>query len=1208
VIEGGGRGDVHLKSLTLKGFKSFASATTLRFEPGITAIVGPNGSGKSNVVDAMAWVLGEQGAKALRGGKMDDVIFAGTADRPPLGRAEVTLTIDNRDGALPIDYDEVSITRRMFRDGAGEYEINGKACRLLDIQELLSDSGIGREMHVIVGQGHLDAVLSARPEDRRAFIEEAAGVLKHRKRKEKALRKLDAMQANLTRLTDLTVELRRQLGPLGRQAEVARRAAGVQADLRDARLRLLADDVQRLRAEMELDEQAEQAAAQRRTALQRQLAEAAEAGERAAHALEAATPSVTRWQNTHFALSALLERFRGTISLAQERARNLATPMPESRPARDPDDLRAEAERADAEQAEKDAAVAAARAALSVVAASRAEHEEQLAVAEAELAAAARALADRREGLAVLAGKVGSARSRLAAGHDEIERLATAIADAAQRARSATQEFEELRGAIGDLDSSEVGLDESHESALAAFESAQARVAELTDRQRELVSQQAALRARVEALALGLDRRDGAGVLLAAQAELPGLIGSVSTVLDVDAGAEAAIAAALGPAADAVAVADMAAAAAALARLKEQDGGRAGMLVGDPGARGPSPRPALPGGARWASDLVRAPDALTGSVAALLDGIAVVDDLPAAVTLVRARPELIAATRDGDVVGRRWAAGGSRGRQSVIEIQAAVDDAERQLAAVSAELETVRAAGEGARAEASAREEELRRAEQALHESDARISAVSEKLAQLGSVARSAQAEVQRLEERRRLADIAQEENREQVAQFEARLAAAESQDVPGDVDPARRNDLAASLASDRAAEVDAKLALRTAEERARATAGVGERLRRAAAAEEGSRIRAREAAVRRASGARTAERVADVAGTALVKLTAAAEAAASARGAAEQDRTVAVEAAEQARRTLAGLQTEWDSLTDAVHSVEVVRAGQRLRLEQFAETATNEFAMTLDDLVAEFGPHVSVPPSAEELAEYEVAKDRGEAVSAPAPMPFDRPSTERRAKRAQRDYAALGRINPLALEEFAAMEERHAFLATQLEDLRGTRADLLGVVAEVDERILALFESAYRDVAAEFEIVFATLFPGGEGSLSLTDPEDMLATGIEVMARPPGKKVKRLSLLSGGERSLVAVAMLVAIFRARPSPFYVLDEVEAALDEVNLTRLVGLLRELRDSSQLLVITHQKYTMEAADVLYGVSMRGDGISQVISQRMREHAATGAPST
>ncbi|MEO7126164.1 MAG: chromosome segregation protein SMC [Nakamurella sp.] len=1203
---------MHLKSLTLKGFKSFASATTLRFEPGITAIVGPNGSGKSNVVDAMAWVLGEQGAKALRGGKMDDVIFAGTSGRPPLGRAEVTLTIDNRDGALPIDYDEVAITRRMFRDGAGEYEISGKACRLLDIQELLSDSGIGREMHVIVSQGHLDAVLSARPEDRRSFIEEAAGVLKHRKRKEKALRKLDAMQANLTRLTDLTTELRRQLGPLGRQAEVAKRAAGVQADLRDARLRLLADDAARLQTEMAADAQTEQVAVAHRAALQRQLTEATEAGERAALELEAATPAASRWQNTHFALSALLERFRGTISLAQERARNLATPMPEAHSGRDPDVLLVDADRADAEQADKDAVVTEARAALSAFASQRADHETQLTVAEAELSAAARALADRREGLAVLAGRVGSARSRLAAGHDEIERLATAVADAADRSRVATQEFDELRGAIGDLDSSEVGLDEQHEQALAAHEAAGVRVAELTEQERGLVSQLAALRARVDALALGLDRRDGAGTLLAAHADLPGLIGSVSTVLDVEPGAEAAIAAALGPAADAVAVRDVNSAAAALSRLKEHDGGRAGVLVGG-GGDAPEPQSrsrygALPDSATWAADLVHAPASLAASVAALLEGVVVVDTIAAAVALVTREPTLIAATRDGDVLGARWAAGGSRGRQSVIEIQAAVDDAERQLAAASALLESTQASLVGARAEAGTRDAELRQTLEALHESDARMSAIAEKLAQLGSTARSAQAEVERLTERRRLADAAAEETRAQVDELESRLTAAETEEAPGDVDPARRNELAATLTEDRAAEVEAKLALRTAEERARATAGAGDKMRRAAAAELAARARAQATAARREAGARTAQRVVEVATQAFSRLSDAVDKAAAARAGAEQDRALAEQAAGQARRTLATVQSEWDSLTDAVHGAEVLRAGQRLKLEQHAESAANEFALTLDELIAEYGPMVLVPPSAVEIAEYESAKSRGESVSAPVPMPFDRPSTERRAKRALRDFTALGKINPLALEEFSAMEERHAFLATQLEDLRSTRKDLLDVIAQVDDRILELFTSAYHDVAAEFEIVFATLFPGGEGSLSLTDPDDMLSTGIDVMARPAGKKVKRLSLLSGGERSLVAVAILVAIFRARPSPFYVLDEVEAALDEVNLTRLVSLLRELRDSSQLLVITHQKYTMEAADVLYGVSMRGDGISQVISQRIREHATAESGQT
>jgi chromosome segregation protein len=606
----------------------------------------------------------------------------------------------------------------------------------------------------------------------------------------------------------------------------------------------------------------------------------------------------------------------------------------------------------------------------------------------------------------------------------------------------------------------------------------------------------------------------------------------------------------------------------------------------------------------WALDAVSAPERLMPALSLLLDRVAVVQDLPQAAALVAEHPELVAATRGGDVIGAGWASGGSAGRQSVIEIQAAVDEAEEQLAVVTATLADLEAALAGARSEAEARAAEAEASLAALYESDARMSAVAEQLGRLGEAARSAEAEAARLVERRRSAEAAQDEFRRQVADLENRLAAAESDDAPAEIDPAHRDRLAAATAAARQREVEARLALRTAEERARATAGAADNLRRAAKAERESRARAAQALARREAGAVLAGRVATVGSQIAQRLAASVAGAAAARSAAETDRAAAEQRAASARSSAAALQAEWDSLTDSVHSTEVLRAQQRLRLEQLAETAGTEYAMSVDDVVAEYGPDVPVPPSALEMAEYAAARDRGEQVSEPSAMPFDRASTQRRAKRAERDLALLGKVNPLALEEFAAMEERHAFLSTQLEDLRSTRKDLLAVVKEVDEKILQLFTSAYTDVAAEFRTVFAALFPGGEGELVLTDPSDMLATGVDVTARPPGKKVKRLSLLSGGERSLVAVAMLVAIFRARPSPFYVLDEVEAALDEVNLTRLVGLLHELRSSSQLLVITHQKYTMEAADVLYGVSMRGGGISQVISQRIRPRTDGG----
>jgi chromosome segregation protein len=434
---------------------------------------------------------------------------------------------------------------------------------------------------------------------------------------------------------------------------------------------------------------------------------------------------------------------------------------------------------------------------------------------------------------------------------------------------------------------------------------------------------------------------------------------------------------------------------------------------------------------------------------------------------------------------------------------------------------------------------------------------------------------------------------------------AAESEDVPGDADTAHRDASAQLAANARQSEVDARLSLRTAEERERAGAGSAEGLRRQARQERDARARAQAAAARRVRAAAVAERVAELGAQTAARLAESLQAASQARDAAAARRRDADTAMSEARTRTTELQGEWDKLTDAVHRDEVLRAQQAMRHEQLVATITGDFAISVEDLLAEFGPDVPVPPTALEVAEYETARDAGDPVSAPLPSSYDRPTQERRAARAEKDLALLGRVNPLALEEFAALEERHAFLSTQLEDLKATRRDLLTVIDEVDGKILELFTSAYHDVAREFVTVFAALFPGGDGELVLTDPSDLLQTGIEVHARPPGKKVKRLSLLSGGERSLTAVAMLVAIFRARPSPFYVMDEVEAALDEVNLTRLVGLLTELRESSQLIIITHQKFTMESADTLYGVSMRGDGISQVISQRIRGVVEEGA---
>ncbi|MEV0720786.1 chromosome segregation protein SMC, partial [Asanoa sp. NPDC050611] len=853
---------MHLKSLTVKGFKSFASATTLRLEPGITCVVGPNGSGKSNVVDAISWVLGEQGAKALRGGKMEDVIFAGTAGRAPLGRAEVTLTIDNGDGALPIDYTEVSITRRMFRSGESEYEINGNSCRLLDIQELLSDSGIGREMHVIVGQGQLDAVLHAKPEDRRAFIEEAAGVLKHRKRKEKALRKLDAMQTNLNRLTDLTAELRRQLKPLGKQAEVARRAAGIQSDLRDARLRLLADDLHTLRTTLDKEIADEAALRERREYVEDEHEQVQRRLAQLEAALAEDAPLLAAAQDAWYKLSALQERFRSTEQLASERLRHLSATPDDERPGRDPDELAAESERVRAQEDQLRGALKDDQNRLAEAVESRQALERQLAAAEQALRAAAKAIADRREGLAKLTGQVNAARARSTSGAEEISRLAAAHVDAQARAQRAQAEVDAVAAESSEADLADADLDARHDEAVAAHEEAAAEVRELTNRERVAEKDAATWKAREEALSLGLRRKDGAGALLGRADQVPGLLGSLAGMLTVEPGHEAALAAALGALADAVAVAGVDEAAEAMRYLKIQDAGRAALLVGTPAGPGmigtpDALRPALPDGARWAPDVVRCDERIRPAVHWALRDVIMTDGLESATRAVAANPQLRAVTPDGDVVGAYAAAGGSAKAQSFIELQAAVDEAAANKARAEEQIEQLRTQLATARAAVASRKEAVQLTEREKRAAEGQRNAAARRLAELGAAARSANAETERLGASRARAEEARERDLTALAELETRLELAETTPIDEEPSTEERDQLAAMVPQARQNEMEVRLAVRTAEERVASIAGRADSLARQAAAERAARERAaarRAARVRGAGIARAVE------------------------------------------------------------------------------------------------------------------------------------------------------------------------------------------------------------------------------------------------------------------------------------------------------------------------------------------------------------------
>ncbi len=1312
--------------MTLRGFKSFASATTLRFEPGITCVVGPNGSGKSNVVDALSWVMGEQGAKSLRGGKMEDVIFAGTTGRPPLGRAEVSLTIDNSDGALPIDYAEVTITRIMFRNGGSEYQINGDTCRLLDIQELLSDSGIGREMHVIVGQGQLDSVLHADPMGRRAFIEEAAGVLKHRKRKEKALRKLDAMQANLSRVQDLTDELRRQLKPLGRQAAVARRAAVIQADLRDSRLRLLADDLVKLREALRTEIADEAALKERKDAAEAQLGAALSREAELEEEVRRLAPRLQRAQQTWYELSQLAERVRGTVSLADARVKSATAAPPEDRRGpgfRDPESMEREAARVREQEAELEAALEAAQRALEDTVEHRADLERELAAEERRLKDAARAIADRREGLARLHGQVNAARSRAGSAQAEIDRLAAARDEAQERAVAAQEEYEQLKAEVDGLDADDAELGERHDAAKRELAEAEAEFGAAREAVTAAERKRAATSARHDALALGLRRKDGTGVLLAAHDRLAGLLGPAAELLTVTPGFEIPVAAALGAAADAIAVTDPATAAEAIRLLRKQDAGRAALLMG--GARGagapavpsqgaapaahppavvtlpeqdaggagreadvpargavpartgsaeaieavragadggppvgteparvpaeairaaragavpaeddagvvesaacaepgrvaaaaiPAGRGEAPGEGRGrelpgqrvgfgahaheplpVAELVRGPDDLLRAVQRLVRDMVVVGTLEDAEDLVAAHPGLTAVTAEGDVLGTHFAHGGSAGAPSLLEVQASVDEAAAELEELAVRCEELagaqRRAGERRTACAALVEElgERRRA------ADREKSGVAQQLGRLAGQARGAAGEAERSAAAAAKAQDALERATEEAEELTERLLVAEEAPVQEEPDTSVRDRLAADGANARQTEMEARLQVRTHEERVKGLAGRADALDRGARAEREARARADERRARLRHEAQVAGAVASGARRLLahveVSLVRADEERAAAEAAkAERESDLVVE-----RGRGRELKGELDKLTDSVHRGEVLGAEKRLRIEQLETRALEELGVEPAGLVAEYGPDQPVPPSPPAEGE-ELSDDPDHPRN--QPRPFVRAEQEKRLKAAERAYQQLGKVNPLALEEFAALEERHKFLSEQLEDLKKTRTDLMQVVKEVDERVEQVFSEAFRDTAREFEGVFSRLFPGGEGRLILTDPDNMLTTGVDVEARPPGKKVKRLSLLSGGERSLTAVAMLVSIFKARPSPFYVMDEVEAALDDTNLQRLIRIMEELQESSQLIVITHQKRTMEVADALYGVSMQGDGVSKVISQRLR----------
>jgi chromosome segregation protein len=1117
-------GTVFLRSLTAKGFKSFADRTTLEFTPGISVIVGPNGSGKSNIADAIAWVLGEQGPRALRGAQMADVIFAGSPGRPALGMAEVSMVIDNTAGLIPVPATEIEISRIVYRSGESEYRLGGRPCRLMDIQELLSDTGIGRALHTLIGQGHLEDVLTAKPEDRRVLIEEAAGIAKHRRRRERAERKLAGVEHDLVRLHDVLAELKRQLKPLRQQAELAARheqLTGEAADLawklaavrlRDlhgdrerrtpgwrevaarqdaakARLGELDELIERLDHEAADVDRAERRAEEGHTQASRRRAEAEGAFRQSVRQEAGIRDRLSSAEGRSARLFALTDELDRTERALAEVSDQLAAREQELAGAEAEHRRQAEARRdaeADRERLEREQT--ARRVEQQTLARTLSGHE----VERAGLTQALRELRDRRS----------TAEVRLDRLTTEIERLDASASPLADRRAALEREARDLERGIGDLEAAEKGL-------LARQEVVDARIIELA-----------------ESPGAAFARRRG---------DRP--LGVLRELVSVPPDLRHAARAALGPFGDAVVYAD------ADHMVREAEGASGGVtLVSAEGGSAASPpgaaaRPAAP----RLLDLLRPDPRVADLVGRLIGDVYLAASLAEAVARRSGHPALTFVTRDGHVVGPGYV-------RTPTGVDARVDGLRRDSAALERELGSVR---------------------RGIRESRARLDDIGPALADIA--ARAAEVD-------RRLTVLAEELA---AAQGEAAMVAREEhllKERAAGLDAAV-SDLRTRLAGLPTTSVDLPTLPPTPDP------PVAERVDVEALRRERARLE---------TGASRTRREVDALGSddPVVLRADLAEA--------ERRR---VEAEEALRVTEVGLESALSALREAT---EAARRAQAADAE--ANRAWREQAAAVERLRADHEQEDRARADLERrIADAERLLREGhhrapeEALASLGPEDSVE-GLQRQSDLVVRRLGLLGRVNLLAVGELEAVQERYDFLARELDDVKAARRDLVKLIEDVDLQMAEQFAGAFMDVSAEFAALFGAMFPGGEGALSLTDPDDVLGTGIEIEARPGGKRVKRLSLLSGGERSLAALCFLFAVFRARPSPFYLMDEVEAALDDVNLSRFLDVLKGFAETAQILVVTHQKRTMECGDVLYGVSMGRDGASTVISQRLADVVA------
>ena len=1144
-----------LKTLSLAGFKSFADRTRLDFEAGVNVVVGPNGSGKSNLLDALAWVMGTQATRALRTEKMEDVIFAGTATRPALGRAEVTVTFDNTDEFLPIGLNEVRMTRRLFRDGSSEYELNGAPCRLMDLHELLSDGGVGRSQHVLVGQGQIGSILNARPNEHRAVIEEAAGVTKHKSRRDRSVRRLEQTEIDLSRLNDILDQQRSRLRPLKRQANAAAKHGSVRDEIKALHLWLGGEKLRVLRERQQkasTEHQALTAHVAKNSgelaALNLQLStlrgEASDVGT----ALERDTSAVAR-------LETVAERFQRIGLVARERRFSL-----ESRQ-RGAGERRADLE---LELAQLEQEIAAARAAEI----SATELTDRRETVLRQLEDEERSLAEQVQLPAE--GVVANLRGDLRSLENAAERDAKESEALTRRRELITERHAEEEGdaatliqAIQETDAAVTGAQPAYTAAGDAAATARETMDHVDVEQRNTQIALAGAKARIEALESALSGLiDPDAMERAVSAD--GVVGALVGQLDVPAELAVAVDGALGEWRDAFVVSSRTALQSVTTEMKGDGLGGVGFVAVDSsgvaGARAVA--------AEWGVDALidrLGENADQGIASSLLGDVVVAEGWSSAWGIVSRHPEVRAVTPEGDVItaaGMRLAQPDGAGPAALEAAGVALEQAEIDLARAEARRTTAE------RDFAVLREQE-RSALEALETLEARLAGHTEALA-LNERARAvSHEELERIDARASGIAAAVTGRQERLGELRTRIAEFEGEEKSRQEawealnrrrdEVARRRDEARRLRE----EVAAQLA--SAAERRRLLENRYETARAELVAVDDSPVDpAMIESLERIEG--DAKRALTVVRTHIGTLRERQLALRSEMG--EADERLAEAYGRQTE-----LETGLSTAKERISALAIELAEIAVRDEAVAEGLRRDADVT------------------EEMA-----------LAAPQPEIDENTKPEERLQTLEAQLRRMGPINPLAAQEYDELAAGVELLEGQLADLEESRAELRKVIKALDAEMATLFHQAFEEISAYYEENFALVFPGGKGKLMLTEPDQLLETGVDIEAQPHGKKVGKLSLLSGGEKSLAALAFLFAVFRARPSPFYVLDEVEAALDDANLRRFLRLVATLRESAQVIIITHQQQTMEAADILYGVTMEPGGSSQVIAKRIHEHVA------